>query len=155
MLLWPIASESVGSNLELLCPIAEAHEAQYPEQDAYCFCTDVFDCSHIHSLTVVSQPVPKVDTFDVELAELLAASGTGHENVEQCVFNISMAPVLPFNFGNRSLRVSVISPENPTLSLPIFPAPKAATGEDNTAMRRTHESTNVREGVYEGILTAG
>ena len=101
MLLWPIASKPVGGDFKLFGTVAKTHKAQNPEQYPYGFGTDVLHCTNINRLAVVPKPVAKVDPFDVQFAELLAASGTGHEYIKQGIFDVSVTPVLPFDFGNR------------------------------------------------------
>ena len=60
----------------------------------------MFHGAYIHGLAIVTQPVAKVDSFDVHLAELLAAHGTCGEYGEEGVFDVAMAPIDSFNFGN-------------------------------------------------------
>ena len=78
----PIAAQAVHSNFEFLGTIAEAHEAEHPQDDPNSFSTDIFDGANINSLTVVSQPISKVHTFHVELAKLFTSCSTGHEDIE-------------------------------------------------------------------------
>ena len=96
MLLWPVAAESVAGDLELLRSVAEAHEAEDPEQDADSLSRDHLDGADIDGLRVVAQPVAKVNTLHVHLAELLAGPAADEQG-EQCVLNVSMAPVLPLD----------------------------------------------------------
>ena len=58
------------------------HEAKDPKDQSDCFRTDVFDRANIDCLTVISEPIPKIDAFDIKLGEFLAACGSGHENIE-------------------------------------------------------------------------
>lgn len=78
MLLGPIASQSIGRDFKLFRSITKAHEPKHPEYDTNSLGTDVFDGSHVYSLAIIPEPISKVDTFDIELAELLAASSAGH-----------------------------------------------------------------------------
>jgi hypothetical protein len=41
-------------------------------------------------LRVIAEPVAKVDTLDIELREFLASRGTGHENGEESVFDVTV-----------------------------------------------------------------
>jgi hypothetical protein len=72
VLLGPVAAKAVASNLKLLGAIAKAHEAQHPEQNADSLGRHHLDGADVDSLRVVAQPIAKVDTLDVHLAELLA-----------------------------------------------------------------------------------
>jgi len=92
----PVAAQPVAGNLELLGAVAKRHEAQHPEQDADGLGRHHLDGADVDGLGVVPQPVAKVDALHVHLAELLA-SPAGNEKRKQCVLNVSMAPVLPFN----------------------------------------------------------
>jgi hypothetical protein len=93
VLLGPIAPQPVSCNLKLLGAVSKGHEAQNPEEDADGLSRHHLDRAHIDSLRVVAQPVAKVDALYVHFAELLA-SPAGNEERKQCVFNVSMAPVL-------------------------------------------------------------
>lgn len=96
LLFWSVASKAIARNLELLGSVAEAHEAEHPEEDADGLCRDHLDGADIDSLRVVAKPVAKVDALDIHLAELLA-SLAANEQGEQRVLDISMAPVLSLN----------------------------------------------------------
>lgn len=48
----------------------------------------------------LTEPIAKVNTLDVHLAELLARTG-GHQNIEQRILDIAMAPVLPLDLSKR------------------------------------------------------
>jgi len=67
-----VATKAIAGDLELLGSVAEAHEAEHPEEDADSLCRDHLDSADIDGLGVVAQPVAKVDTLDIHLAELLA-----------------------------------------------------------------------------------
>jgi hypothetical protein len=45
--------------------------------------------THINSLTVITKPIAKVHTLDIELGELLVR-GTAHEKGEEGVFDVSV-----------------------------------------------------------------
>lgn len=61
MFLWAVAAKSGSCDLEFLGSIAERDEAQDPQKDTNSFGADIFDCANIDGLTVVTEPVPKVD----------------------------------------------------------------------------------------------
>lgn len=44
------------------------------------------------TLTVIPEPISKVDASNSHLVELLAASGTGHGQQEKGVFDVAMTP---------------------------------------------------------------
>lgn len=56
----------------------------------------LYPISYIHSLTIVPEPIAKVNTLYIHFRKLLART-SGHEQSEQGVFNIPMAPVLTFD----------------------------------------------------------
>lgn len=94
------------------------HETKDPEDQSYRFSGDILDSTDVHGLTIVSKPEPwsvvrscrvmarhflpitKVDTLDVKFRELLAARTTGHQDVKEGIFDITMSPVLSFNCTN-------------------------------------------------------
>ena len=110
-----IAAKPSSSDLEFLGCIAKGHEAQDPQQNANCFSADIFDCPHINCLTIITQPVAKVDlcliswklpqemiwqtySFHVKLGEFLATSSTSHHNGKKYVFNVAMPKCGTFDF---------------------------------------------------------
>lgn len=93
VLFGPVAAESIAGNFKFLGPIAKAHEAKYPEQDANGLCRHILDRADVDGLRVISQPVTEVYALDVHLAELLAGA-TADKECEKGIFNISMAPIL-------------------------------------------------------------
>lgn len=99
--LGPVATQSLCCDLEFLCSVAKTHKAQNPQDNANSFSADVFHGANVNSLAIVSQPVAKVYTLDIQLAKFFAAGSTGHEDVEKGIFNITMTPVLALNTGNR------------------------------------------------------
>ena len=72
MFLGAVAAQPVPGDFELLRSIAETQETKHPEQDADGLSRHHLDSAHINILLVVAQPVAKVDTLDIHLAELLA-----------------------------------------------------------------------------------
>jgi hypothetical protein len=44
------------------------------------------------TLTIIPQPVAKVDSSYVHLAEFFAASGSCHEKLEEGIFDVAMTP---------------------------------------------------------------
>jgi hypothetical protein len=46
--------------------------------------------TYINGLGVIAEPIAKVNALDIELRELLAAMGAGHEQSEEGVFDIAM-----------------------------------------------------------------
>jgi hypothetical protein len=116
-----ITPKAVLCDLELACAIAEAHETKDPKQEPdsvgadipvvllaiapyYLSCSNsiLLDSSNIDSLGVITQPVAKVDTLDIEFAEFLVTSNdaSGQES-EESVFDIAMTPVLAFDLARR------------------------------------------------------
>lgn len=73
------------------------HESQDPENQSNGFSANILDRTYIHGLTVISKPIPKVDTLHVKFGEFLPTRAAGHENVEQGVLDIAMAPILTLN----------------------------------------------------------
>lgn len=57
--------------------------------------------TYIDSLGVVTEPIAKVDALDVHLGELLVAGSAAHQQGEQSVFDVAMAPVLALDLGRR------------------------------------------------------
>lgn len=57
--------------------------------------------TYVNGLGVVSQPIPKVDPFHIELAKFLAAISSGHHQGQQRVLDVAMAPVGALNFRRR------------------------------------------------------
>jgi hypothetical protein len=43
-------------------------------------------------LRVVAKPVTKVDASDVQLVEALAAEGAGRDDLEEGIFDVTVAP---------------------------------------------------------------
>lgn len=83
--------------------ISKAHEAKHPEQKPDSVGADILDSANIDSLRVVTKPVAKVDTLDVELGELLvAADDTSGQKSEEGVFDIAMTPVLALDLARSS-----------------------------------------------------
>ena len=98
--------------------ITKAHESKHPEQKPDSVGTDILDSADIDSLRVITKPVAKIDTLDIELGEfLVTADDTGGQESKESVFNIAMAPVLTLDLtrtGNvtSSESVSRTSEEN-------------------------------------------
>ena len=83
--------------------ISKAHEAKHPEQKPDSIGADILDSANIDSLRVITKPVAKIDTLDVELGELLvAADDAGGEEGEESVFDIAMTPVLALDLASTS-----------------------------------------------------
>jgi hypothetical protein len=83
--------------------ISKAHESKHPEQKPDSVGRDIFDSADIDSLGVITKPVAKVDTLDIELGELLVAAddASGQEG-EESVFDITMTPVLALDLARSS-----------------------------------------------------
>lgn len=88
----PVAAQTLSSDLELARAIAEGQEAKDAEQKADGLGRHRLDGSDINSLGVVTEPVTKIGAGNHELVELLATDGSGHQDLEEGVFNVSMAP---------------------------------------------------------------
>jgi hypothetical protein len=83
--------------------ISKAHEAKHPEQKPDSIGADILDSANIDSLRVITKPVAKIDTLDVELGELLvAADDAGSQESEESVFDIAMTPVLALDLARTS-----------------------------------------------------
>ena len=83
--------------------ISEANEPKHPEQKPDSIGTDILDSANIDSLGVITKPVAKVDTLDIELGELLvAADDAGSQESEESVFDIAMTPVLALDLARTS-----------------------------------------------------
>lgn len=55
--------------------------------------------TYVDGLGVVAKPIAKVDALDVHLGEFLAVASATHQEGEQSVFNVSMAPILALDLG--------------------------------------------------------
>jgi len=83
--------------------ISEAHKSKNPEQKPDSVGTDILDSANIDSLRVITKPVAKVDTLDIELRELLVtADDASSQESKESVFDISMTPVLTFDLARAS-----------------------------------------------------
>ena len=83
--------------------ISKAHEPKYPEQKPDSVGTDIFDSANINSLGVITKPVAKVDTLDIELGELLVtADNAGSQKSKEGVLDITMTPVLALDLARAS-----------------------------------------------------
>ena len=96
----PVAAQAVRRNLEFFGTISKTHETEHPNNNANRFSANIFDRSDIYSLTIVPQPISKIYTFYVELAELLPTSSARHEYIEQGIFDVAMTPIDTLNTGN-------------------------------------------------------
>ena len=96
----PVAAEAIPGDLKFLGAVAEAHETQDPKNDTNGFGADVFDGAHVDGLAIIAQPVAKVNSLHVQLAEFLASCSTGHKDVEQGVLDVSMAPIRTLDAGD-------------------------------------------------------
>ena len=124
MLLRPITSESISRNFELASAIPERHESEHPEQESNRFGTDILHRAHVDGLAIISKPVPEVDALDVHFAELLAPK---RHKGKKCVFDVAMAPVGAFDFGDASdvacrRKVTIYPRSSPSI---YEPAPNA------------------------------
>lgn len=117
-----VASETIGGNFKLASPISikisiriyiynkslskeinlpEGHKTKNPQQNPNSLGADVLDSSDVYGLTIVTQPVAKVHALNVELREFASTSGAGHSQGEEDIFDVTMAPVLTFDLGER------------------------------------------------------
>ena len=153
MLLGSIATQPIGGYLELLCSITKAHKPNNPEEYANSLGTDVFDGSDVHRLAIITKPITEVDTFDIKLAELLPACSAGHENVEESIFNVAMAPILTFNagYGGYGLSAMAVMVCRQNFDLPMLPAPKANVGTDRNAKTIAADRKKLKHGDGDGI----
>jgi hypothetical protein len=58
MLLWSINTEPLGGNLEFCSGVAETKKGQQPDQDSDGLWLGFLQRARVHSLGVVSEPVP-------------------------------------------------------------------------------------------------
>jgi len=100
MFLRPITPQPLTRDLKLRRRIPKRHKPQHPQQQPDRLRAHVFHGPHVDGLAVVAQPVAEVDALDVELAELLAAHGARGEEGEEDIFDVAVAPVLAFDFGD-------------------------------------------------------
>jgi hypothetical protein len=83
--------------------ISKAHEAEHPEQKPDSVGTDILDSTDVDCLGVITKPVAKVDTLDIELGELLVATDdTSSQESKERVFDIAMTPVLALDLARAS-----------------------------------------------------
>ncbi|KIH89564.1 hypothetical protein SPBR_06515 [Sporothrix brasiliensis 5110] len=87
-----VGAQALGGDLEFAGAIAKRQEAQDAEQQANGLGRDGLDGTDVNGLAVVAEPVAKVHAHDSELVELLAAHGTGHEQLQQRVLDVAMPP---------------------------------------------------------------
>ena len=81
--------------------LPKAQKAQHPDKDTDSLGTNVFQSTDIGSLTIVSQPISKIHTLHIKFAEFATTRNTSQGQGQQGVFDITMAPILAFNAGNR------------------------------------------------------
>ena len=99
MLFRPVNSQSFIGNLKFPCGISEAKKRKYPYEESNSPSLDTFETANIHSLAVISQPVAKVDSFDHHAGPFVTFN---ESNGLEHVLNIAMAPIAPFDLGDRS-----------------------------------------------------
>ena len=87
-----VATKSLRSNLKLVGGIAKSDEWKAPEQDTNRLSRKLLQSTNINCLWIISQPVTKVDTLDVELAELVVGTCSNDEFCEDTL-DITMAIV--------------------------------------------------------------
>lgn len=104
-------------------------------------------------MAIITKPIAEVDPFDIELAELLPACSAGHENVEESILNVAMAPVLTFNAGHGGYGLSAVALMvcRQTFDLPMLPAPKANVGTDRNAKTIAADRKKLEHGDGDGI----
>ena len=76
-------------------------EHLHPKDDPDSLGADILDCPDIYGLGVITQPITKVDSFDIKFAKFLAPSSAGHQQIKKGIFNVAMSPILTFNAGCR------------------------------------------------------
>jgi hypothetical protein len=83
--------------------ISKAHEPKHPEQKPDSVGTDILDSTNIDSLRVITKPVAKVDTLDIELGKLLVATNDASgQKSKEGVLDITMTPVLALDLARSS-----------------------------------------------------
>jgi len=63
--LWAVNTKTFFGYLEFASGITEAHEGEDPNKNANCASRDTLESADIYSLTVVTEPVTKVDALQV------------------------------------------------------------------------------------------
>lgn len=99
MLFRPVNSKSLVGNLKFPCSIPEAKERKHPDEESNSPSLDTFKAANIHSLAVISEPVAKVDPFDHHARPFVTFD---ESNGFEHVLNVAMAPIAPFDLGDRS-----------------------------------------------------
>ena len=99
MLFRPVNSKSFVGNLKFPRGIPKAKERKYPDEESNSTGLDTFKAADIHSLAIISQPVAKVDSFDHHARPFMTFN---ESNGFEHVFDIAMAPIAPFDLGDRS-----------------------------------------------------
>ena len=99
MLFRPVNSKSFVGNLEFPCGIPEAKERKHPDKESNSPGLDTFKAADIHSLAIISQPVAKINSFDHHARPFVTFN---ESNGFEHIFNVAMAPIAPFNLGDRS-----------------------------------------------------
>jgi hypothetical protein len=92
MFFGPIAPKSLRRDFEFSSSVAKSDEGETPEQDTNGFSRELLQATNIDSLGVVTEPVAKVNSLDVELLKLLAAAG-GYNQLQKSIFNVAVAIV--------------------------------------------------------------
>lgn len=92
MFLRTIATKSLSGDLELACSKAEGKEGEAPKQDTDSLGRELLQSTDVDSLRIITEPVAKVDTLDIEFLEFLIAA-SDHDQLQEGIFDITMAIV--------------------------------------------------------------
>lgn len=92
MLLRAVATKSLSSDLELASSEAKGEEGKAPKQDTDSLSRELLQSTDIDGLRIITEPVSKVDTLDIQLLELLIAA-SDHDQLQEGVLDITMAIV--------------------------------------------------------------
>ena len=92
MLFRSVASQSVCGDFELTRGIAKGDEGETPKQDANGLGRKLFQSTHINCLRIISEPVAKVYTLDVEFAEFVTCTGS-NKKLGEDTLNVTMSVI--------------------------------------------------------------
>jgi len=63
--LWSVNTKTFFSDLEFASGITEAHEGEDPDKNTNCAGRNALESADVYSLTVVTEPITKVDALQV------------------------------------------------------------------------------------------
>jgi hypothetical protein len=102
VLLRTVAAQTIGSDFKLASGITKGDEGKAPEQDANGVGGQLLQSTDIDGLRVITEPVAKIDLFDIELFKLVAAA-SGDGELDEDAFDVTVTPVDVVNLDLTSL----------------------------------------------------